>query len=350
MEQRLPGTVQPAQKISGELMSHLRCPEDLFKVQRQLLSRYHVTDAGAFFGGQDFWLVPNDPARGSADLQPPYYLTLQMPGQESAAFSLTSTFIPVGGTRNVLTGFLAVDADAGSQPGKPREGFGQMRLLQLPREAVVPGPGQVQNNFNANPAVSTELNLLRGGGSKVENGNLLTLPVGGGLLYVQPVYVRGQGSGTYPLLQRVLVAFGDQDRIGFASTLDEALDQVFGGDSGAALKDGGDGGGKDKGDDKAGADPGKTDAGEEAQRRLRAALEDASRAMQESQKALRAGDFTAYGEAQRRLSAAVERALDAEEAVRRAAKDGEAAQDSAAVSPSPSPSASPTSSPSPTGG
>ncbi|NLT54512.1 MAG: UPF0182 family protein [Actinomycetales bacterium] len=305
-----PGIVEPASKISGSLMAHLRYPEDLFKVQRQLLTRYHVTDAGAFFGGQDFWRIPDDPTRGQGEYQPPYYLTLQMPRQESTAFSLTSTFIPVGGQRNVLTGFLAVDADAGSQAGRPRDGYGQMRLLQLPRDTVVPGPGQVQNNFNASPEVSTELNLLRGGGSKVENGNLLTLPVGDGLLYVQPVYVRGQGTGTYPLLQRVLVAFGDQDRIGFAPTLDEALDEVFGGDSGA---NSGDSGGTPPPD----TDDGKTpddEAGQpsEAQKRLQAALTDAAEAMRDSDKALKAGDFAAYGAAQKRLNEAVQRAMDAE--------------------------------------
>lgn len=333
-----PGVLKPLSAINGELMSHLRYPEDLFKVQRKLLTNYHVTDAGAFFGGQDFWRVPDDPTRGTGQLQPPYYLTLQMPGQEETSFSLTSTFIPVGGRREVLTGFLAVDADAGSTAGRPREGYGQMRLLQLPRDTVVPGPGQVKNTFNANPTVSKELNLLRGGGSKVESGNLLTLPVGDGLLYVQPVYVRGQGSGTYPLLQRVLVAFGDQDAIGFAPTLEEALDQVFGGDSGATGDKPAAPDEKAKGDDKGDET---TSADQQARRRLREALEDASTALKEGQQALQEGDFAGYGEAQRRLDAALKRAITAEDDVEAAAK---AAPSGGTPSPSASPSPSPTSS------
>ena len=67
------------------------------------------------------------------------------------------------------------------------------------------------------------------------NGNLLTLPVGGGLLYVQPVYVRSTGETSYPLLQKVLVAFGDQ--IAFEDTLDTALDVLFKGNSGADAGD-----------------------------------------------------------------------------------------------------------------
>ena len=183
--------------------------------------------------------MPDDPTHAGAVDQPPYYLTLQMPDQKGATFSLTSTFIPSGaGTRNVLTAFAAVDANAGDVAGQKREGYGKLRVLQLPKDTVVSGPGQVQNNFNANPTVSQQLNLLRQGGStKVESGNLLTLPVGGGLLYVQPVYVRGTGTTSYPLLQKVLVSFGD--KIGFGDTLDEALDQVFGGNSGATAGDAG---------------------------------------------------------------------------------------------------------------
>src|SRR5690625_6944672 len=112
-----------------------------------------------------------------------------------------------------------------------RYGYSQLRLLELPSDVTVPGPGQVPTTFNSDPTISRELNLLQQGGSQVLHGNLLTLPVGGGLLYVQPVYVQASAGTQYPLLQYVLVAFGEE--IGFAPTLTEALDQVFGGDSGA---------------------------------------------------------------------------------------------------------------------
>jgi uncharacterized membrane protein (UPF0182 family) len=299
-----PGTVEPLSKVSSQLMSHLRYPEDLFKVQRKLFARYHVTDPAAFYGGGDFWRVPDDPTQSGAVDQPPYYLTLQMPGQDAASFSLTSAFIPTGaGTRNVLTAFAAVDANAGSEAGKKRPGYGTLRVLQLPKDAVVSGPGQVQNNFNANPAVSTNLNLLRQGNSKVESGNLLTLPVGGGLLYVQPVYVRGSGTTSYPLLQKVLVSFGDQ--IGFADTLDEALDQVFGGNSGASAGDAGTGG---EGTGETPTAPPEKDAAAD----LKAALADAQQAIRDGQAALAKQDFAAYGQAQQRLQDALERAVEAD--------------------------------------
>jgi uncharacterized membrane protein (UPF0182 family) len=300
-------------------MSHLRYPEDLFKVQRNMLAKYHVTDPASFYGGQGFWTVPPDPTETDGSTQPPYYLTLKMPGQDAANFSLTSVYIPAGsGTRSVLTAYLAADASAGTTAGKVAPGYGQLRMLELPSDTVVSGPGQVQNNFNTNAAQNT-LRLLNQGGSKVEPGNLLTLPVGGGLLYVQPVYVRATGETSYPLLQYVFVAFGDN--IGFAPTLDAALDQVFGGNSGANAGDAGQNNGTGTG---TGGTGGQTPA-TTAQQDLQQALARAQAAITASQKALAAGDFTAYGVAQKQLTDAVKEAITAEAKIEaQGAKGGKA--------------------------
>ncbi|WP_380166236.1 UPF0182 family protein [Jannaschia sp. R86511] len=340
-----PEKVRPLEEISGELMSQVRYPQDLFKVQREVLERYHVTDPASFFNGTDFWSVPEDPTTPDLNaLQPPYYLSLRMPDQETPSFSLTSTFIPTtegaSGDRNVLTGFLTADADAGAEEGAPAEGYGQLRLLQIRNDETVPGPGQVQNDFNADPAINQELNVLRLGESTTRNGNLLTLPIGGGLLYVQPVYIQSTGSTQFPLLQRVLVAFGND--VGFGETLDEALDDVFGGDAGAdapdadaeVVEDTGDGeGAPDVGDPTPVTPEETTEPSQEptgpqsgapsvspvdpatAQAQLDEALQDARTAIEQSQAALADNDFAAYGEAQERLSAAIERAIAAEESL-----------------------------------
>lgn len=316
-------SLEPVSEISAELMSHIRYPEDLFKVQRTLLGTYHVTDPGQFFAGNDAWRTPNDPTAGGLNVaQPPYYLTLEMPTQDSASFSLMSTYVPAGGNaRDVLTGYLAVDAEAGDTPGEPADGYGKLRLLELPRDSTVPGPNQMNNNFTSNPDVSNELNILSRGDSEVIRGNLLTLPVGGGLLYVQPVYVQAASGTQFPLLQRVLVAFGDE--IGFASTLDGALDQVFGGDDGAQA---GDAGvepappAEEPGD--GGETPAPTPSEEpttspgdsaDARTRLSDALDAANQAIQDGQTALAQGDFAAYGDAQQRLQQALEDAVAADQ-------------------------------------
>ncbi|GGK89149.1 UPF0182 protein [Salinibacterium xinjiangense] len=233
-EKIFPTTIKPMSDMSDQLLEHVRYPADLFKVQRAILGSYHVTDPGSFFSSDDQWITPDDPVSAAAaqTLQPPYYLTMQVPGTDAPAFSLYSTFIPrasADSTRNVLTGYLAVNSDAGPD-------YGKLTLLTLPKQTTQPGPGQVQNNFRTDTEVANQLALLQRGETEVRLGNLLTLPVGGGLLYVQPVYVQATSGTQYPLLRKVLVSFGDQ--IAFEDTLNQALDTLFGGDSGASAGDG----------------------------------------------------------------------------------------------------------------
>ena len=357
-EKVFPNAVQPMSEISSDLMSHIRYPEDLFKVQRTLLTRYHVETAAEFYSGQDFWRNPEDPtspANNPTD-QPPYYQTLQMPGQSDPTFSLSTSFIAGGsGGRNVLTGYLAVNAEAGNVAGTPDPDYGKLRLLELPRGSTIPGPGQVQNNFTSDSDIATQLGWLKNNQATVLNGNLLTLPVGGGLLYVQPVYVQASSGTKFPLLRKVLVSFGNEVKL--ADTLDEALDEVFGGSSGAQA---GDAEVTDEGipvDEKptgpntdgsedptqSPTQPGSTgepstpdtpsepsppsqpanpdgdgssgNSGKDPQSVLASSLADAKKAMEDSQAALTAGDFAKYGEAQARLQKAVEAAIAAQDAM-----------------------------------
>lgn len=191
--------------------------------------------------------------------------------------------------------------------------------------------------------MSNQLNLLRRGSSEVINGNMLTLPVGGGMLYVQPVYVQSSGDAKYPRLQRVLVSFGD--KVGFAPTLEEALNQVFGGSSGAKL----DGSAASPSasasgsSGTSGASTGGSSASQSSE--LKQALTDASKAMTDADAAMKKGDWAAYGEAQKRLEAAVKKALEAEEAQSAAsAKASASATPSASAAPSAAASAKPSAS------
>lgn len=316
-----PDMIEPLSNISGDLMSHLRYPEDLFKVQRELLTSYHVREAGEFYTGGDRWRLAQDtstvtqlmkrdesePALTNVP-QPPYYLTMQMPGQESAEFSLTSVFVPGGESRReAMAGFLAVDSETGDQPGKVREGYGKLRLIALPSSTTVPGPGQVQNLYDSNQRIASQLNLLNLADSTVIRGNLLTLPVGGGLLYVQPVYVQGKGSASYPVLRSVLTSFGGQ--VGFAPTLQEALDQTFGGDSAATVASEGENSEATGGQ----SGQGTSSTPVTQQQRLNNALIDAAQAMKDADAARRDGNWAAFGEAQKKLDRALTQALEAQE-------------------------------------
>jgi uncharacterized membrane protein (UPF0182 family) len=288
-----PGTVKAKSTISSALLQHIRYPADIFEVQRDVLSTYHVTTAGAFYGGQDFWRIPSDPSSlgANAGAQPPLYQTMKLPGGKTQDFTLSTAFVPRGGRQN-LTALAVVNSDAGPN-------YGKMTVLQLPRSTNIPGPSQVASNFEAKPEVAAALSLLRQGGSDVVLGNLLTLPVGSGLLYVQPVYVRAtSNSAAYPLLQKVLVSFGDQ--IGFDNNLKSALDQVFGGNSGTTLNNTG--------------STSTSTSTTVVSSSVKAALAAAQSALKDSQTALKNGDFAAYGKAQDRLRSAISDAIKAQAA------------------------------------
>ena len=305
-----PTTLKSADEMNPDLVSHVRYPSDLFKLQRAVLGSYHVTDTDSFYSGNDQWVTPNDPTSPAATptLQPPYYLTMQVPGTDEPAFTLYSTFIPKASTTsssNVLTGYLAVNSD-------PGEDYGKLTLLTLPSQDTVPGPGQAQSAFNTDPTVANELNILARGDTTVKRGNLLTLPVGGGLLYVQPVYVQSTGETSYPLLRKILVSFGD--KIAFEDTLDGALDSLFEGDSGTDTPDGSVDTPTDPTDPTTPTDPTEpTTPSTGNNAALDAALADAQAALTEREAAYAANDLVAAAEADKKLQTAIEAAIAASE-------------------------------------
>ncbi len=213
-----PGTVQDKESIPEELTEHLRYPEDLFKVQRFQLARYHVTDPSDWYQSNNRWEVPEDPY-AQRTFQPPYRLFVDEPTVEGEdeTFSLTSVYVPY--QKNNLASFVSVDSDATSDT------YGTMRVLELPNEQT-PGPNLVANQFASDEEVAFELAQFDRSGARPVYGNLLTLPVNDGLMYVQPVYAARQLSdAAFPILRFVLTKYGDD--IGIGSTLRESLQDLL---------------------------------------------------------------------------------------------------------------------------
>ena len=305
-----PGVIKQRKDIPSYLLPHMRYPPDLFEVQREVLAQYHVLNPQAFYGGQNFWEVPNDPTGATANRfsQPPYYLTETIPGYGQPEFSLTTTFVP----RNRAN--LAADMVVDSNPTHP--GYGTIRILELPQNAVTEGPSQVQGAFESNAAASAELTLLRRGGSIVTLGNMITIPVGGGLLYIEPVYVTAAAAGStgsYPSLQRVFAFFGGHP-VGFQPTLSAALRQVFGGTLTSPSAPGGTSGGS-------------------VNAQVIADLKQAQEFYAKAQAALRNGDLATYGQDITKMQQQITNA-------QADAKAGQASTTSPKPSPAPTPSPS----------
>ncbi|MCU1692201.1 MAG: hypothetical protein JWM64_1292, partial [Frankiales bacterium] len=327
--------LEPKSAISPELEKHFRYPEDLFKVQRTLLSKYHITNPQEFFQGDDYWQIPGDPASttggdestqqpattpagpastllnaaDTAQDQPPYYVVQQFPGTKAPSFNLTTAFVANNGQN--LTGVASVSGDPGPD-------YGKIRLLELPATNSVEGPRQIAARFNSDARVRQVLFTLEQGNSTAIPGNLLTLPVGDGLLYVLPIYARAPGNDSFPTLQVVLGSFGNQ--VASGDTFAQVLDQLFGRSTGRPATP--------TASPRPGTSPSPTSS-------LQPLVDAASRAFEDGQRALRENDFAAYGEAQARLQQALQALADASGTAGPAAPSASASAAPSGPSPSP---------------
>ncbi|MGA8246205.1 MAG: UPF0182 family protein [Nocardioides sp.] len=232
-EDAFPGLVKDQSEIPAALLPHLRYPQDLFDVQRSLLASYHVTDPADFYSGSAFWKVPNDPTvaatkslnSGSGSTSSPTmastYMTLAPTGEGSSAYSLSTPMVTLN--YRDLAGFLTVDAQAGPD-------YGRFTLLEFPTGQSAESPSQIQNDIESDNTISKALTLQRGGNSRVVLGNLLTVPLEGKVLYVEPVYTKAQGSNSFPILRHVIAVYGNGEPA-FKSTLHAALEQAFANDA-----------------------------------------------------------------------------------------------------------------------
>lgn len=221
-----PDTIKPKSDISADLAAHLRYPEDLFKVQRMLLAKYHVDDPVTFFSTSDFWDVPLDPNPTASSYQPPYYIVAKdiARNDNSSSFQLTSAM------NRFRRDFLAAYISASSDP----DTYGRITVLTIPGQ--VNGPKLAFNAISTDTAVSQDLGVIgRDNQNRIRWGNLLTLPVGqGGLLYVSPVYASpgaSDAASSYPRLIRVAMMYND--KVGYGPTVSTALDGIFGPGAGA---------------------------------------------------------------------------------------------------------------------
>jgi len=312
-EKVFPGTVQPKSAISADLMAHLRYPEDLFKIQRQILARYHMTDPTPWYSQSDLWKIPPYPVKeaNTNAKEPSYYLSIKwpaaqvngqtVPGDAGPLFSQTTVYTP--NNRENLAAYMSVVAEATSPQ------YGQLRILRMSDTEQIDGPSQAYNNMMADQEVSSILLPYSSESSSAtaQKGNLLTIPLGGGLLYVEPIYTKQANTdAAYPILRFVVVRFGTH--VGISTTLQGALDQVFSGDAGATTGETGTPGST------APPDTGQTSPDQTGQTRdeiVQAALNEAENQFQAAQAALQQGDLAGYQAANQAAQAAVEQAIQA---------------------------------------
>jgi uncharacterized membrane protein (UPF0182 family) len=216
-------------RMPPEIKKHMRYPEDLFKVQALQYRAYHITDPEGLYKREDLWDIPKDPR--SAESAPtsidPYFVVMKLPGEDKEEFLLMVPFTPRD--KPNLNGWMAARMDGAN--------YGELHSFSFPRGGTIPGPENVYARIEQNGTISNQFTLWQGAGSSVTRGNLLVIPIGESLMFVEPIYLEAARSGSaLPELRRVVVVIGDN--IGFEPTFQEALDAALKG-QGPSLEEGG---------------------------------------------------------------------------------------------------------------
>ncbi|GAB4460117.1 MAG: UPF0182 family protein [Anaerolineae bacterium] len=209
-----PNLFTPGSQIPGWIRAQFRYPEDMFRLQSELYRTYHMQDVNTFYNKEDLWQVPNETFAGNTQPVEPYYVVLKLPGEEESEFALIQPFTP--NNKDNLIAWMAARSDG--------ENYGQLVVFRFPKQELIFGPLQIEGRIDQNPEISAQITLWDQGGSEVIRGNLLVLPIGNSLLYVEPLYLRAE-NGQIPELKRVILASGDS--IVMRETLAEALEALF---------------------------------------------------------------------------------------------------------------------------
>lgn len=221
-----PALFRDAAQMPEDLRAHVRYPETLLGAQADVYSLYHTDDAKVFFQREDMWSVARESApkdKGETEATPlePYYALLQLPGNGAAQTPATTEFVNVvaftPASRDNLIGWMAGRSDGGS--------YGGLLVYKFPKSKLVNGPLQVNARIDQNAQLSSQLTLWNQQGSTVQRGNLLIVPLGRGLLYVQAIYLQAVRS---PMPELRLVVLATQDRLAYGTTFAEALTGLFG--------------------------------------------------------------------------------------------------------------------------
>jgi uncharacterized protein len=211
-----PGLFKPLSELSPDLKAHLRYPEDLFRIQAERLTMYHMTDPRVFYNKEDLWAMPNQKYAGKAEEMEPYYAIIRLPEEQKLTFQLMLPMTPH--KRENMIAWMAANCDFPD--------YGRLVVYRLSKDRLIYGPMQIEAMIDQEPTISQQLSLWDQKGSRVIRGNLLVIPIESSFLYVEPVYLIAEGVNI-PQIVRVIVAYGS--KVAMQPTLDEAIKTVFSG-------------------------------------------------------------------------------------------------------------------------
>ncbi|HVG31951.1 MAG TPA: UPF0182 family protein [Pyrinomonadaceae bacterium] len=222
-----PALFRDASQMPADLRAHVRYPQTLMETQGQVYGLYHTQNAKVFFQREDLWSVASQVSLkdGKREVEPlePYFVLMQLPGEQTAnEFVEILPFTPAN--RNNMIGWIAGRSDGAA--------YGSLIAYNFPKSRLIDGPLQIEARIDQNAQLSSQITLWSQQGSRVRRGNLLVIPIGRALLYVEPIYLQAERS---PMPELRLVVVATQERLGYGPSFEEAMKSLFGDAAGATL-------------------------------------------------------------------------------------------------------------------
>ena len=210
-----PELFRPFGEMPPDIKAHIRYPRDLFSIQVQVYSKYHMKDPQVFYNQEDLWALPHQTYEGNEIVMRPYYVTMKLPQKEKAEFRLMVPVTPAN--RSNMIAWMSATCDFPD--------YGKLMVYQFPKKKLIFGPMQIEARIDQDPDISKELTLWGQKGSRVVRGDLLVIPIHESIVYFEPVFLQAT-KGQLPQLKRVIIVHGN--RIVMEPTMSRALTRAFG--------------------------------------------------------------------------------------------------------------------------
>ena len=216
-----PSLLEPLDAMPASLSAHLRYPEDLFTAQNEAYLLYHLEataqGAAALYNRTDRWSIPTQQTgvEGPGSPIAPHYVIMKLPSEGKPEFVLIQPM--VAAARPNMISWIAARMDPGH--------YGERISFRFPSDSTTLGPAQIQARINQDSTISAQFTLWSRAGSEVVRGDLLVLPMGDSILYVEPIFLRSTES-SFPEFKRVILA--SSNRLAFADSLELGIRQLLG--------------------------------------------------------------------------------------------------------------------------
>ena len=204
-------------EIPADLKTHFRYPSDIFNIQSAVLGKYHVTDPGVFYSGEDIWDVSKNANAVGGDVKTtiPPYIIQKLPGTDSEEMILQQYF-NIKGKYN-MTAILGARMDVGN--------YGKLFLNKFPAENSVNSPHLFNQSVSQDTTISAQLSLWNTGGSEVQYGDTVILPIKNSLLYIEPLYLRASGKNSIPEMKKIILSYNN--KLLMVDNIETGLEQIF---------------------------------------------------------------------------------------------------------------------------